>query len=419
MEKIFEFDNGLRLVYVENHAVRSIALGVYVGAGSVFETVENNGVSHFIEHMTFKGTTTRTAFDIVNEIDSIGAKINAFTTKHNTCYYTVSLDKNIGKCAEMLSDLYFNSTFSEEELERERRVILEELSESEDSPDDVCLERLSETFFKGHPLARTILGTKESLKALDRDALFAYKKKCYTADNTVIAIVGNIKFEKAKSLVEEYFVDKFDSVKCNFHEIAAAVPNSSMVKKSKKIEQSHIAFVFPAIKYQDKRDVALQLLCTVFGLEMSSRLFQRVREQLGLCYTIYAYPSFYKNEGSLTIYTSTNPASVEAAVNAIKSEIKLLLLKGITEQELQKGKEQMKTDLVLGQESTTAVMRAYGRNLLFANELFDIDDKIARIDALKAEDIISIAREIFDFSKVAASYVGTKCEVNILKLMKE
>ncbi|HKL94352.1 MAG TPA: pitrilysin family protein [Clostridia bacterium] len=419
MENLFEFENGLKLAYVENKAVRSIALGVYVGVGSINENAGNNGVSHFIEHMTFKGTKSRTAFDIVNEIDSIGAKINAFTSKNNTCYYTVSLDKNIEKCAEILSDLYFNSTFPEDELERERRVILEEISESEDTPDDVCMERLSETFFKGHALSRSILGTKKSLLSLSREDLFSYKAKSYTADNTVVVLTGNITFDNAKAIAEKYFVKKFDGAKCGLIEIPPAKYHSNLTKKTKKIEQSHIAFAFPSVKYEDDRDLAVQLLCTVFGLEMSSRLFQKVREQLGLCYTIYAYPSFYKKEGSLIIYTSTNPASIEKAVKAIKSEIELLLENGITDDELKKGKEQMKTGLVLGQESTTAIMRAYGRNVLFAGKLYDIDEKIAKIDKLNAEDILSVAREIFDFSKVSSSYVGTKSDIDILKLMKE
>lgn len=419
MEKIFEFDNGLRFVCVENNSVRSIALGVFVGAGSINETAKISGVSHFIEHMTFKGTTARTAFDIVDEIDSIGAKINAFTSKNQTCYYTVSLDKNIEKCAEVLSDLYFNPTFSNEELERERRVILEEISESNDSPDDVCMERLAETFFKGHPLSRAILGTKKSLLALTQEDLFAYKKESYTADNTVIVISGNLDIESAKAIVVKYFVNNFDDKKCGLAEIPPATYNSALTQKTKKTEQTHIAFAFPAIAFEDSRDVALQLLCMVFGLEMSSRLFQRVREQLGLCYTIYAYPSFYKKEGTVTIYTSTNPSSTIEAVKAIKSEIELLLDKGITEKELEKGKEQMKAGLVLGQESTLGIMRAYGRNALFSGKLYDIDEKIERIDKLTGDDILNVARDVFDFTKVSASFVGPKSDVNILELIKE
>lgn len=419
MEKLYTYPNGLRLVYIQNQCVRSIALGIFVGAGSILENNKNNGVSHFIEHMTFKGTNTRSAFDIVNEIDSIGARINAFTTKHHTCYYTISLDKNIGKCAEVLSDLYFNSTFSEDELERERKVILEELSESEDTPDDVCLEKLSSVFFKDHPLSRTILGTKKSISQMTRTELLSYKEKCYTADNTVAVIVGDISFDEAKELIDANFNKHFVNNKFAFKEISAANFNSDIIVKSKKIEQAHLAFAFPSLSFSDKRVPALELMSMIFGLEMSSRLFQRVRERLGLCYTIYSYPSFYLKEGSFIIYTSTNPSSVESAVRAIKSEIDLLLKDGITLEELNKGKEQMKTGLVIGQESTTAIMRAHGRNVLFQGELFDIDKKIECIDALTIEDIANVAKEIFQFEKAAASFVGTKCNVDILKVLTE
>jgi predicted Zn-dependent peptidase len=419
MEKLFRFENGLRLAYVQNPFVRSVALGVFVGAGSAFENQNQNGISHFIEHMTFKGTKTRSAFDIVNEVDSIGAKINAFTTKHSTCYYTVSLGKNIGFCAEILSDLYFEATFSEDEIDRERKVVLEELSENEDTPDDVCLDNLAAVAFKGHPLSRTILGTKKTLENLSQKDLFAYKKDAYTADNTVVVVVGDVEFETAKELVEKHFANRFEKDECVLCSLAPASITSAGVKKTKRIEQAHISFAFPGVPFDGDGASALELLCMVFGLEMSSRLFQRVRERLGLCYTIYAYPSFYPKEGSLIIYTSTNPQSVEKAVRAIRSEIDLLLKDGITDAELDKGKEQMKTGLVLRQESTTAVMRAYGRNVQFLGELFDIDKKIAQIDALTLDDIIAVSKKVFDFQKVASSYVGAKTDLDILELIKQ
>jgi len=417
MNKLYEFPSGLKLVYAPNSAVRSVAIGINVGAGCVHENMENSGISHFIEHMVFKGTKTRTAFDIVSEIDSIGAKINAFTTKQYTCFYTVSLKSHADKCFEILSDIYHNPTFLSEELEKERRVVLEEIAESEDTPDDVCLEKLGSAFFGSHPLGKTILGTKESLNNMTPDSLFSYKERIYTTQNTVVSVAGDISFEDAKKLVESYFETKVSSP-FEIEFVPAAVPNNVFVSSKKDITQTHIGIAFPSVALEHKLESAVDLLANVFGMEMSSRLFQRVREQLGLCYTIYAYPSYYLKEGAFVIYVATNNESVEKAVHAIKDEILLLLDKGITDAELKKGKEQLATGLVLGQESTVAMMRAYGKFALLCGKLFDMDKKVADIEALTKDDIMEAARYIFDFDKAAASYVSGGKAVNVLDILK-
>ncbi len=417
MDRIYTLKNGLRFIFIQNKYVRSVALGVFVSAGSVYEQSKNNGVSHFIEHMSFKGTPTRSAFDIVNEIDSIGAKINAFTTKHYTCYYTISLEKNVQKCAQILSDLYFNSLYNQEELEKERNVILEEFSESKDTPDSICLDNLSSAFFKGHPLSYTILGSKGSIQNISREDLLSYKEKLYTADNTAIVMVGDITAEKAMDIVEQYF-SCFSHLRAKRRNLKGANYNTTSVKRVKRSEQSHLAIAFPGLPFSDARVSSLELMCLVFGLEMSSRLFQSIRERYGLCYTIYSYPSLYLNEGMLTIYTSVNPKNIERATSAIKDEINLLLKEGITPQELNKGKEQMKTGLVISQESTIAVMRSQGRNLLFKNELFDIDKKIQQIDALQLDEVNSVAKDIFDTDTISTSMVGPKSEFDALELLK-
>ncbi len=423
MKKIIEFDSGLKLVYVKNDAVRSVALGVYVGAGVLTEDMNTAGISHFIEHMMFKGTKTRTSFEIVNEIDSVGAQINAFTTKSCTCYYTVSLDHNADKCLDILSDMYFNPLFDDDELKKERNVIVEEINESEDTPDDVCLEKLSEVYFAGHKLANPILGTKDSISMFDSKTLFEYKNRWYVPENTIISIAGNVCEQDAVELVQRHFEDKFlqSPVKAVFkkQDVAVATPCSGVAKTSKDIEQSHIAFAFPSLSYEDPKSIVVQLMTTVFGLEMSSRLFQSVREKLGLCYTIIAYPSTYQNNGLFVIFTSTNPVSVEKTVLAIKNEIKLLLDQGITEDELCKGKEQMKTSLVLGQESTTSMMRAFGRHAMQTGELYDIDSRIESIDNVTCADVLEVAKQIFDFDKVAGSLVSKSVDVDIVELIKK
>lgn len=418
MQKLIEFESGLKLVFVQNTAVRSVAIGVFVGASVAKETPDIAGISHFIEHMVFKGTKNRSSFDIVNEIDSIGAQINAFTSKSCTAFHTVSLDTNADKCADVLADLYFNPTFDEEELEKERKVVIEEINESEDTPDDVCIERLLTAFFKGNPLEKPILGSKKTLSAMNSDTLREYHKKHYVAKNTVISIAGNMTEEEAVALAKKHFECKMNSMPYQQQRVPQCVSHSVCVKKKKEIEQAHIAFAFPSYPYNDDKSIAVQLMAVTFSMEMSSRLFQSVREKLGLCYTIVGYPSSYENNGAFVIYTATNPQSVEKAVKAIRAEIDLLLEKGITDEELQKGREQLKTSLVLGQESTSSMMRVFGTHAIQTGTLYDFDDRIARIDSVTKEEIMDACKYIFDFDKVCASIVSQNADVDILSLMK-
>lgn len=417
---MISFKSGLKLVFVQNTAVRSVAIGVFVGAGVVTETPEQAGISHFIEHMVFKGTATRSSFDIVNEIDSIGAQINAFTSKSYTCFHTVSLDTNAQKCADVLSDMYFNPAFDQSELEKERRVVLEEINESEDTPDDLCIEKLMCTFFKGCELEKAILGTKKTLNGMNSDTLKAYHDKHYVAQNTVISIAGNLTEQQAIDIVNKYFESKFTSDVPYERVCVKARPSHSQACSAKKsIEQAHLAIAFPSYAYNDDRTVAMQLMSIIFSMEMSSRLFQSVREKLGLCYTIYGYPSCYQNNGSFVIYTSTSPENAQKAMVAIRDEIKLLKENGVSESELNKGKEQLKTSLVLGQESTSAMMRTFGSHAVTTGELYDFDDRISRIDKVSEQDVLQAARDIFNFEEVCVSTVAPLDNLDLLKIVKE
>lgn len=416
MNKLVVLDNGLKVVVCENPSVRSLAAGVFVGAGSVNEEGEKSGISHLIEHMVFKGTERRSAFDIVNETDSVGAQLNAYTSKTHTCYYTVSRDIHADKCLDVLADMYFNPKFDAAELEKEKKVVLEELNESEDTPDDVCMEKLASAVYKGHALERSILGTKKTLKALSAEDLHAYKNKFYVPTDTVLSLAGNISEADAVGLAEKYF-GKAPVVESPARRLEAATVKGHFAHKKKQIEQAHIAFGFPGIAYESDETFALKLLSSAFGMEMSSRLFQNVREKLGLCYSIIGYPTSYINNGSYVIYTSTSPENVELAVKAIRAEIERLLEGGITEEELAKSKEQLKTSMVLGQESTSAVMRAFGRHAVTTGELYDIDDNIRKIDEVTLKDISAVAEKVFDFERVSASFVGGEI-VDIHKMMK-
>lgn len=422
MRKLLETDDGLRIVVTENPAVRSVAAGVFVGAGAVDETPELSGISHLIEHMAFKGTDKRTVFDVVNDIDSIGAQINAYTAKTHTCYYTLSRDAHLEECLDVLSDICLHPRFSPDDLKRERKVVIEEINEAEDTPEDICLDNLSAAFYDGHPLGNSILGTKQSLKNLTADDLHAYRNKFYAPSNITVSLSGNVTVAEAERLVRKKFAGAGERCGAAFGRaleggLPAAEHGNAFVHKTKRIEQAHIAFAFPGKAYNTFDNVVLHVLATVFGLEMSSRLFQSVREKLGLCYTISGYPSSYENNGSFIIYTSVNPANTAKAVEAVRGEILRLLADNITAAELVKGKEQMKTGLVLGQENSSATMRAFGRHAIATGELYDIDLQIERVDSVTLDDVARVAADVFDFGKVTASLVGAK-STDILSLMK-
>lgn len=415
MRKVITFDSGFRLVIATNNAVRSVAIGVFVRAGVVVEKPEENGISHFIEHMVFKGTKTRSAYDIAREMDVIGANINAGTGKSYTCFYTSSLDTNAEKCIDMLSDLYFNPTFDPEELERERKVVFEEIDENEDDPYDVCYDKVFSEFLKGSPFERTILGTKETLATLTRDDLVRYHKEKYVANGTVLSISGNVTEEQAVALAKKYFEDKFTGGVFVVPEIPRAEEHSHFDSVTKKIEQAHVMLTFPCYESGSEKQHIVTLLSSVFCGEMSSRLFQSVREKLGLCYSIGGYGTAFENNGVFVIYTSTNKQSVAKAVKAIRKEVDLFLKDGITDEELSMGKEKLKTALVLGQESTSSLMRAFGRRLLINDELFDIDKVIEFIDGITKDDVSEVAAKIFDTTNVCAAMVSDGVEVNVLE----
>lgn len=420
MHKLINFPNGLKLAFIKNSAVRSVAIGVFVGAGVVTETPEIAGISHFIEHMLFKGTKKRSSFDIANEIDSIGAQINAFTAKSYTCYYTVSMDTHARECADVLSDMFFNSEFAEKELNNERKVVIEEINESQDTPDDLCLENLSSAFYNGHPLATPILGFKNTLKTMTGDTLRDYVNKHYIPSNTVLVIAGNLSEKEAVDIVNDYFESCFIKAERKEREmVTPAVTKHLFVTKNKDIEQTHIGIAFPSYPYSDSSSVAVNVLASVFGMEMSSRLFQSVREKLGLCYTIMAYPSTYENNGMFVIFTSTGPHNAEKAVRAIRGEIDKLLESGITAAELNKGKEQLKASIVLGQESTSSMMRAFGRHAVQTGELYDIDSRIKEIDALSEKNILNAAEFIFNIDKCCVSMVSKNCDADLMRALKE
>ena len=409
MSILTNFPSGLRLVHRQITGVRSVAIGVLNAVGSANEPTHLNGISHYLEHMFFKGTKKRTAFDISAQIEGLGAQINAFTSKQLTCYYTHSIDEHADICADILSDILFNSLFDEAEMEKEKGVVIEEIRESLDDPGDLCSEALAEAYFGEHPLGRSIIGTEENINKFTRQDLLDYIKTHYKAKTAVISIVGNITKQDAIALVEKYFEGKFGEGEREFKdEFHQTEPKTKTIYDD--FELSNIAYAFPSYPINHPNDTALKVLNTCFGGGMSSRLFQSVRETHGLAYSVYSYPSAYSQNGYTTIFSATAPEKVEKMIEVLQNEVKLLIEKGLTEAEFLRAREQLKGAYVLAQESTASLMNLYGRYALMTGKEFDFDEQIAKIQNVTMADVNQAIKDVFDFSKMSTAYVGRKID---------
>ena len=417
MNKIYTFPNGLKLALCPMEHTRSIAIGVFVGVGAANETKERSGIAHFTEHMLFKGTEKRTAFDIANEMESLGVMINAFTARHMTCYYTMSTDEHTEHCMDVLSDILFNSKLADEEIDRERKVILEEISRDEDDPEDVCNEGLASVFYGDNFMGRPILGSRENVQNFSSNDVRAFMSDFYVPNNTVISIAGNFEIERIIALVDQFFASKFTDEK-DIGELDKISTNSAYFNKTKDIEQANISFAFPSYTFNNPKRDAVSLISNVFGGGMSSRLFQNVREKNGLAYDVYSIVSANVNVGAFSIYLGTNPKNASKATYAVKEEIDKLKKYGITDAEFNKGIQQLKSNLVLGSESSLSLMRANGRNMIMEGKMFDVSERLNAINSLTQRDIKEAIEFIFNYENVSASYVGPKTNVNVFGIIK-
>ena len=417
MNKIYTFPNGLKLALCPMEHTRSIAIGVFVGVGAANETKERSGIAHFTEHMLFKGTEKRTAFDIANEMESLGVMINAFTARHMTCFYTMSTDEHTQHCMDVLSDILFNSKLADEEIDRERKVILEEISRDEDDPEDVCNEGLASVFYGDNFMGRPILGSRENVQNFSSNDVRAFMSDFYVPNNTVISIAGNFEIERIIALVDQFFASKFTEEK-DIGELDKISTNSAYFNKTKDIEQANISFAFPSYTFNNPKRDAVSLISNVFGGGMSSRLFQNVREKNGLAYDVYSIVSANVNVGAFSIYLGTNPKNASKATYAVKEEIDKLKKYGITDAEFNKGIQQLKSNLVLGSESSLSLMRANGRNMIMEGKMFDVSERLNAINSLTQRDIKEAIEFIFNYENVSASYVGPKTNVNVFGIIK-
>lgn len=399
-----QLDNGIRLIVKEMSGLMSVSMGVIVGTGACVESDGEDGISHFIEHMLFKGTKKRTAFEISDNMDAIGAQVNAFTGKDLTCYYAKSTSNHAAEAFEILADLFLNSVFPEDEMKREKGVVVEEISMNEDTPDDLCLDLLSKAFFGGENYGRNILGSKKNVKGFTREDISAYMKARYTTDNIVIAMAGNIPVKTAEELVEKHF-GALPATKAEKRPLNVSLKARNLYK-SKDIEQVHVAIAYPSMKRYEPLSDATQLMNAVLGGSMSSRLFQTVREKLGLAYTVYSYVSPYEKSGALTVYAGVNADSLTQSVEAIEGCIADLKKKTLTESEFKRGKEQLLSSLIYAQESTSSQMLLYGKELLYSGKLYDFEERVGKLNAVSLNDVYEAIEYNFDDKYRATALVG-------------
>ncbi|MBT2691495.1 pitrilysin family protein [Bacillus sp. ISL-55] len=407
MIKKYTCQNGVRIVLEQIPTVRSVAIGVWIGTGSRNESPENNGISHFLEHMFFKGTKTRSAREIAESFDSIGGQVNAFTSKEYTCYYAKVLDNHAQYALEVLADMFFNSTFDSEELNKEKNVVNEEIKMYEDTPDDIVHDLLSQAVYGDHPLGYPILGTEETLQSFTGEKLEQYMHDTYRPENVVISIAGNVP-ESFINNAEKFFgsyeasKEKMEYEKPEFH--------ATQASRKKETEQAHLCLGFEGLQIGHSDVYSLIVLNNVLGGSMSSRLFQEVREQRGLAYSVFSYHSAYRDSGMVTIYGGTGANQLGVLYETIQDTLTKLRADGITEKELNNSKEQLKGSLMLSLESTNSRMSRNGKNELLLGRHRSLDEIVEQIDQVTKDSVDGMANKIFT-DKYSVSLISPNGEL--------
>jgi len=409
--EIKTLSNGIRVVMEHIPFVRSVAMGVYVHSGSRYEAAAVSGISHFIEHMLFKGTQKRTARDIADEMDAIGGQMNAYTSKEYTCFYARVLDEHAEIALDVLSDMYLNPRFDEADIQKEINVVVEEISMREDSPDDLVHYVMQRGVWKGHALGRDIAGTAKTVKSFNQAILREYYENFYTPENTIISVAGNFSGDMLAKLEAGFGgLKRGNSTVKLPAKKAVYKPAKQLVQK--KVEQLHLCLGFEGIPYKSKDGYALSALLTFFGNGMSSRLYQRIREKHGLVYSIYSYGASSVDTGLVMIYAALNPESYSRVNELIVDEIKGLSSNPITADQLYKVKQQLKSNYLLSLESSNSRMASLGRGLMTRGEITPPNDIIKKIDDINTEQIQALVERVFDLDRMSLAAVG---EVKDLK----
>jgi predicted Zn-dependent peptidase len=407
--------NGLTLITEEMEHIRSASIGIWIKTGSRDEDLPLNGISHFIEHMVFKGTKHRTAEEIARQVDSIGGNMDAFTAKECVCFSAKVLDEHMPIAMDILSDLVLNPVFTAEDIGRERGVILEEIKMDEDNPDYLVHEIFTQNFWKDHPLGKPILGTKDTVKKFERDSVLDFYRQRFAPGNLIICAAGHFKHEQFVDLVAKHF-DQMKAVTNGFHSPKPKIVPRIIMRNKKSLEQVQICVGVPSHPIAHENRHASYLLNTLLGGGMSSRLFQNIRERQGLAYAIYSDLSPYRDTGCLSVYAGTSRESAGKVVQSVVSEFRRLKKEPVPEEELRRSKDQMKGSLMLSLESSSARMSNLARQEMYFDHFFGLDELIERIEKVTVDELTVLAKEFFETESIAVTVLGN---LNGLKLTRD
>jgi predicted Zn-dependent peptidase len=398
------FDSGLRLITEAMPHVRSVSLGVWLTRGSRHEDDARAGIAHFVEHMLFKGTGSRTAEDIAQAIDSIGGQLDAFTAKEYASYYVKVLDEHLPLAVDILADIVLNPAFADTDIDREKKVVLEEIKMVEDTPDDLVHELFTQHFWEGHPLGRPILGTPATVEALDHNTLSDYFRHAYVAPHIVISAAGNIEHAQVRDLIGR----AFERLSAAGESIADAPPNvvPNVMVRQKELEQSHLCIGTRGYPQQHDQRYVSYLLNTLLGGSMSSRLFQNVREKRGLAYSVFSSLSAYRDAGALTIYAGCSTDAVGEVIDVVVEELRGVRNAPPADDELRRAKDHLKGSLMLSLENTSSRMSHLARQEIYFGRHFSLDETLAGIEDVTPAGVQEVARDLFANGTLAATVVG-------------
>ena len=402
----FTLPNGLRVLCEQLPHLRSVSMGVWVKAGSILEREHENGLSHLIEHMAFKGTGRRSAKQIAQEMDAVGGYLNAATSKLCTCYYAKVIDENLPLAADILSDIVRFPAIDPKELDKERNVVLEEISMTDDSPEDVAYDLIASAMFGKQPLGQTILGPRELIASYTREDILAFRARHYSPMNTCVAIAGNFDLNQVKDLMAQRFGD-WTGGTGEIFPVNAVNQNPQTLTADKDTEQAHICLGYRGKPLGDADAYPMAVFNSILGGGMSSRLFQRIREESAMAYSVYSAPSAYPHCGDFTIYAAVSPRNVKTVLAQIDEETSRLVRDGATQEEFSMAKAQLKGGFILGQESAYNRMNSMGSNMALMNRVITTDETIRRIEAVTPEDVRRVAAETLG-SPRSQAFVGKK-----------
>ena len=394
--------------------VRSISIGVWLTRGSRHESAERGGIAHFVEHMLFKGTGTRSAEDIAQAIDTIGGQLDAFTAKEYASYYIKVLDEHLPLAIDILSDIVRNPAFSPDDIEREKKVVLEEIKMVEDTPDDLVHELFTQGFWENHPLGRPILGTKETVESFNAELLRDYFRNVYTAKNLIVSAVGNLEHERVRELVEEKFGSLIQPGEPALDQAPRVVPK--ILVRNKELEQSHLCLGVGSYPQNHDDRYSSYVLNTLLGGSMSSRLFQNVREKRGLAYAVFSGLSAYRDAGSFTVYAGCSNEAVGEVIDLIVEELRGVKQRAVPEAELQRSKDHLKGSLMLSLENTASRMSHLARQEIYFDRQFGLDETLQGIEQVTTRDVQRVATDLFQNGSLAATVLGN---VNGLQIPRE